>query len=246
METRSHSEWEALEEAIAGLYATFASYGLRRIITGCPHCVGRADSDALHVRPLGALSPDDLRRYTTKALTTFGDVDDFKHFLPRLLELLAREVEGADTLGYDEEILGGKLALANYASWPEAERAAVEAFLDALWAALLARFPTYPAADTLLGMLANRSDAPDAIDRYLAAWRETRTRTALGHVALASFDSHGWAFWPTEARKRFEHWLAEDETFAMVRLAADEWREGAYRGELPSYVELSLSALAGG
>jgi hypothetical protein len=27
-------------------------------------------------------------------MTTFGDEVDFKHFLPRLLELLARELQG--------------------------------------------------------------------------------------------------------------------------------------------------------
>ncbi len=119
----------ALQAAIGDLYATFASYPLRRVIAGCPHCVSRADSDALHVRALDTLTADDVRYYATKAMTTFGDTEDFKHFLPRLLELLARELEArgaGEHLGFNEEILGSKLALAGYAGWPAVEREAVE------------------------------------------------------------------------------------------------------------------------
>jgi hypothetical protein len=235
----------ALHAAIDGLYATFASYPLKRVIVGCPHCVSRADSDTLHVRALDALTPDDVRYYATKAMTTFGDVEDFKHFLPRLLELLAREVEaeGAEEdLGFNEEILGGKLALAGYAGWPAVEREAVERFLDALWGALLARFPTHLDAETFLCFLAQFT----TLDRYLARWRGTHTRPALAHAVVAVYAPYRSSFWPAPARRRFENWLAESETFAMVQLAADEWRDGAYRGEFPSWVELTLRSLSEG
>lgn len=32
----------------------------------------------------------------------------------------------------------------------------------------------------------------------------------------------------------------------MVQLAADEWRAGAYRGEFPSWVEMTLRYLSEG
>ena len=232
----------ALQAAIGDLYATFAAYLLKRVIEGCPHCVSRADSDALHVRALDALTADDVRRYATEAMTTFGDAEDFKHFLPRLLELLAREVEAegpGEDLGFNEEILGGKLALAGYAGWPAVEREAVERFLDAMWGALLARFPTRLEAETFLCFLAQFTP----LDRYLAVWRGTRTRPALAHAAVAVYAPYRSSFWPALARQRFEDWLAESETFAMVQLAADEWRNGAYRGEFPSWVEMTLRYL---
>jgi hypothetical protein len=177
----------ALQAAIGDLYATFAAYPLKRVIEGCPHCVSRADSDALHVRALDTLTADDVRYYATKAMTTFGDAEDFKHFLPRLLELLARELEAGgagENLGFNEEILGGKLALAGYAGWPAVEREAVDRFLDALWGALLARFPTTLDAETFLCFLAQFT----TLDRYLAVWRSTRTRPALAHLAVAVYE----------------------------------------------------------
>jgi hypothetical protein len=239
------SEQIALHAAIGSLYATFASYPLKRVIAGCPHCVSRADSDALHVRALDALTADDVRRYAFKAMTTFGDAEDFKHFLPRLLELMAREVEAGEAgqdLGFDEEILGGKLALAGYTDWPAVEREAVERFLDAIWGALLARFPTKLEAETFLCFLARFT----TLDRYLARWRDMRTRPALAHVAVAVYEPYRSTFWPVPARQRFEDWLAESETFAMVQQAANEWRDGAYRGELPSWVEMTLQYLSEG
>src|SRR5262249_48655731 len=151
----------------------------KRVIAGCPHCVSRVDSDALHLRALDVLTPDDVRYYATKAMTTFGDVDDFKHFLPRLLELLAHELELA-VLGFDAEILGGKLALAGYASWPARERESVGRLFNAMWTALLARFPTQLEAETFLCTLAQFTAT---LDGYLAAWRDTRTRPALAHAA---------------------------------------------------------------
>src|SRR5512146_471627 len=76
-ESHVFPEQGALHAAIGSLYATFASYPLKRVIAGCPHCVSGADSDALHVRALGALTADDVRYYATKAMTTFGDAEDF-------------------------------------------------------------------------------------------------------------------------------------------------------------------------
>jgi hypothetical protein len=238
-------EQTALHAAIGGLYATFASYPLKRVIVGCPHCVSRADSDALHVRALDALTADDVRRYATKAMTTFGDADDFKHFLPRLLELLARELEAGgagEDLGFNEEILGGKLALAGYAGWPTVEREAVERFLDATWGALLAQFPTKLDAETFLCFLAQFANT---LERYLALWRGTRTRPAVAHAAVAVYAPYRSSSWPAPARQRFEDWLAETETFAMVQLAADEWRDGGYR-EFPFPVDLALRWLSAG
>lgn len=238
-------EATALHAAIGGLYSAFASYPLKRVIAGCPHCVSGEDSDAFHVRALDALTADDLRRFATKAMTTFGDAEDFKHFLPRLLELLAHELvaRGAkEDLGFNEEILGGKLVLADYAGWPAVEREAVERFLGAMWGALLARFPTKLDADTFLCFLAQFT----SLDPYLALWRRTRTRPALAHAAVAVYAPYRSSFWPATSRQRFEDWLAESETFAMVQLAADEWRDGAYRGDFPSWVEMTLRSLSEG
>jgi hypothetical protein len=106
--------------------------------------------------------------------------------------------------------------------------------------ALLARFPTQLDAETFLCFLAQFT----TIERYLAGWRGTRTRPALAHVVVAFYTPYHSPFWPAPARNRFEDGLAESETFAMVQLAADEWRDGAYRGEFPSWAEVTRRSLS--
>lgn len=120
------SEVDGVLVAVEGLYRTFARYPLRACIEGCPHCRLEDAEARLHTAPLRALSPDDLAAFASKAMTTFGDVDDFRHFLPRLAELATFRT------GWELPQLCRKLVYAHWESWAEPERAAIEAWLQAL------------------------------------------------------------------------------------------------------------------
>src|SRR5690348_8193737 len=74
--------------AVEHLYSVFKRYPLRTTVTGCPHCVFPTDNDRLHSKPLEKLTAHDLVKYAQKAVTTWGGVDDLRHFFPRLAELL--------------------------------------------------------------------------------------------------------------------------------------------------------------
>jgi len=120
---------EALQAAIDGLYQAFASYPLRPHVVGCACCVSPEDEARLHARPLRELTVDDLDEYASAALLTWGDEDDFRHFLPRLFELATFERFGP----IDLEIVVKKLGYAGWRTWPGGEQATVEAYLSALW-----------------------------------------------------------------------------------------------------------------
>lgn len=81
--------------------------------------------------------------------------------------------------------------------------------------------------------------------RSTCSWRESSC-TTLAHLVVAVYEPFTSSFWPAAARQQFEDWRAESETFAMEQLAADEWRAGAYRGEFPSWVEMTLRYLSEG
>jgi len=51
---------------------------------GCPCCVSNEDKEKLHTKELRLLEESDISRYAFRALTTWGDIDDFKHYLPRI------------------------------------------------------------------------------------------------------------------------------------------------------------------
>jgi hypothetical protein len=136
------------------LYTTFARYPLKPTLRGCPCCVSEADKSRLHVAPLRELTSEDLSRYAWKAMSTFGDEEDFKHFLPRMLELMA--------LGdspVDDDLLLHKLEYAKWRTWPAEEVQAVEAFLLEWWQSSLMvekKFyaPLFEALIAVLGMQA--------------------------------------------------------------------------------------------
>jgi len=52
-------------------------------------------------------------------MSTFGEVEDFKHFLPRILELYTRDFYGG---GYDFGLFLSKLEYAKWYRWPVHER----------------------------------------------------------------------------------------------------------------------------
>lgn len=127
-----------LSRAIDALYETFEPYGLADRIDFCPHCALDDSERRLHVRPLGELAWVDLWDYCTRAVTTFGDESDLKHFLPRILELYVTDHRGAPCCLF---VMFGKLDLACWETWGAEEVAAVRAFIEA-WRRVLAHDAT--------------------------------------------------------------------------------------------------------
>ena len=103
----------SLDKSIQALYQVFRKYPARRNMPYCPCCTKESDIYKLFHRPLEQLTIDDMDRFIWKAMTTFGEVGDFKHFLPRILELLA--LTGDD---FPEVFLvGSKLGYGKLEEW---------------------------------------------------------------------------------------------------------------------------------
>ena len=119
---------EELISAIERLYQTFAIYPFRPTMEGCPCCVSGSDKEKIHSKQLRQLEEEDLSRYVFKAMTTWGDVKDFKHYLPRIFELVAMKDSGIDTF-----VVSGKLEYSQWKNWPENEKEAIVSFLLAWW-----------------------------------------------------------------------------------------------------------------
>ncbi|WP_300487168.1 hypothetical protein [Flavobacterium sp.] len=119
---------DELKTAIERLYATFSCYPANGTMEGCPCCVSATDKEKIHTKPLRQLDGEDLSRYAFKALTTWGNTDDFKHYLPRIFELLSTTDFIVDTF-----VVLGKLNYAKWKTWPAEEQKAINAFLMAWW-----------------------------------------------------------------------------------------------------------------
>ena len=210
-----NSEEQALSEAVEGLYEAFSGYPLARKIEGCPCCVSVEDETNIHRRSLRELTAEDLGRYAFKALTTWGGENDFKHFLPRLFELVTEIVSIVGEV--DIEVLFGKLRYAKWNTWPEQERAAIRRYLMALWLFVLSVPSEAVAIDEYLCGI---GQAEDNLSTYLDAWQNLKTDIAVNHFiefAASQDDLHRQrlanAFWQGRAEQMSQvvDWLSRNE-----------------------------------
>ncbi|CAL9517398.1 hypothetical protein SUDANB121_03784 [Nocardiopsis dassonvillei] len=193
-----------MREAVERLYAVFSRHPLAARIDGCPHCVTDEDQRMLRGSPLRELGEDDLRRFVAKALTTWGGVDDLRHFLPRILDLA---LPGGGLI--DIDTVAAKLDLARWWQWPADERAAVRACFVALWLRTLDREPEDRPAVLLLDTLAT---AFDDLSPFLDTWTERLRRWSAHPRALRQFaDTAGTvaATSPTVRHPQVVIWLLE-------------------------------------
>jgi len=116
------------EIAIEQLYKTFEKYPFKSTIDGCPCCVSDSDISTLHSKQLRELEDEDISRYAFKAMTTWGDVNDFKYYLPRIFELAATRKLIVDTF-----VILGKLDYGNWKEWEIDEQNSILQFLKAWW-----------------------------------------------------------------------------------------------------------------
>jgi hypothetical protein len=125
----------ALKVAVDNLYVTFEPYPLHPDTGPCSCCHNPIEEQKLHGKPLRNLTEKDLEKYAFDALLTWGDVEDFKHFLPRIFELAVLHHD-TDTF-VDPEVICRKLRYGDWRSWPEPEQQSIDNFLQILWSSLL-------------------------------------------------------------------------------------------------------------
>jgi hypothetical protein len=173
---------EELDAAIERLYSVFQNYPLPATTNPCLCCHSIEEERPLYSRPLRNLGPEDLLQYSNDALLTWGGVNEFRHFLPRIFQLAV----SAETSGLaDGEIIFGKLYHGEWRTWPREEQEMIETFLLAVWQAALAEPPSEdlnlgPEVETWLCCLAQ---AGGELSLYLNEWLDSVSPTAVWNLA---------------------------------------------------------------
>ncbi len=149
-----------LKQAIENLYETFSVYPLKPTMEACPCCVSSIEKGKIHTKQLRTLNEEDLERYVFKAMSTWGSVEDFKHYLPRILELLS-----TGDFMYDVSLIVNKLEYGNWRNWTENERNSILEFMFVWWRELIKNLP-YFHKEAFIGIYKLSMD----IDNLLKAW----------------------------------------------------------------------------
>ncbi len=223
-----------LQNRIDDCYTAFADYSRPRMLEAAPTRDPRALLATLTSAPLRALTPEQIGPYAGWAMTTVGGVDDYRHFLPRILELATF---CHSQPGLDPPFIAGKLGYAGWPTWPPDERKAVLGLFAEAWHAGLWRHPDevdssgWIAAIALLG---------GDLDGALAAWLSTPSPNAALHLA-AFFQGEAeslirkprnvayWGNVDDDTIDRMQRWLRGEEPRQLLLNARglaepkDEW-----------------------
>lgn len=198
--------FKELSASVKKLYKTFTIYKLKPHLDRRTHCVSEEDERTIHSKPLTQLLPEELEKYGRKAMTTWGDQDDFRYFLPRLFEFYPFIGTGL----LDPEIVFSKLTYADWEKWPQAERDAVVDYFHALWKFVLHAIEPTPWTYSE-NFLCSIAQAIDDITPFLTYWQNSDEPVALRNLSafiyqncdqLRGIDSRRMAFW----EQRIEQW----------------------------------------
>jgi hypothetical protein len=154
---------ERVAEALGRVRRAFGKYPVRAVVEACPCCWGG------RARP----ADEDLFTLSIRLGNTVGTGADLKAHLPKLLEALVTTGE------LDESITLGRLR--DRPGWPADEREAVDAYLSAVWRAVLRRWPAdLGSLRSTAGFLAAVPGDPSP---YLHTWDLIGTPEANRHLA---------------------------------------------------------------
>lgn len=180
----SNSTTTKLETSIVHLYSVFARYPLNPEMDGCSHCVSEEEQAILKTKPLRELTADELASFMWSSILTFGDEHDLKHFLPRILELMA---VGTDYFPIDAEICLGRLREAGWNNWPVEEQLAVAHFLFTLWCNRLTTHPSEGTYISIYSLLCAVAQITDNLKQYLDFWLDVLPNSAYAKRRLYDF-----------------------------------------------------------
>ncbi len=204
---------------------------------GCPHCVSEEEMARLTATPLRAHTGESLGRYAFKAMTTWGVESDFKYFLPRILELFPFQ----DLDAVSPELVARKIFDAGWKDWPEEERVAVRAYVEAVWDLLL----THEVGSLLLqaeDVLGWAVRLIGDVGPLLSTWERTSTQAADVHLARLV---EAFGYTPERAPKELgsggatvARWLFRAQTQQRLENAFFTNPDGPYSAELSSSADI--------
>lgn len=168
---------ELLEEAIEGLYAAFSAYPLPEDTMPCDCCHLPGANDLLHAEPLRHLQWRHLADYSVDAQLVWGDLDCYKHFLPRIFELVLTAGDWTKRTP-DPSGVFRKLHYGKWRTWNQEEQLAVERMLHAVWGTVRSNPPVEGGYIDVEQWLCSISQCETDLSPYLNQWMDDQRLSA--------------------------------------------------------------------
>ncbi len=167
-----------MHASIQQLYRVFHPYRLGEDFCGTSFAVSHADYRALTAKPLSELEVVDVEHYVAHAMTIWGNVGHFKHFLPRLMQLTTDQYFAFER----PNAIFAKLDLARWRTWPAEQRKAVRRCLMHFWERQLAVPGDFPVDERIESALHGLYQACGSLQPFLDRWLTMDDQVAALHL----------------------------------------------------------------
>ncbi len=216
-----------LKEAIDDLYMIFQAYPFEpNFAARCSSLGDRQEiAQRLTKAPLRKTDLEDMAVYTFKSMLTMGNERDFKHFLPRMCELLATNPEW---FSWDTNLFS-KLHRAGWHSWPELEQRVIMEFLQILWQNILENCPWHQPAHEVL---AEFNEALEDLTPFLTTWEQAQSASAIRHLAIGVMDVY-----EDHIPQDLKTWLLSDRVKQHLEEAFFKFQEEAFAEDISQAIE---------
>lgn len=222
-----------LRDAIEHSYMVFAGMPRPRNLETSPLRSGDEILRALTSVPLRELGGEQIGPYSGWAITTVGNDRDYRHFLPRIVELAVTEPAW---LGTEPPVMASRLKMAAWRAWPADQQSAVLRLFHAALDAMIERHPDeWPseAAEWFCGIASLGEPVLPPFERWRSS---TSANSALNMARFIISESkylrqHGEVrgfFWEEvneDARREVAKLLLEERTIIFVQSAAERVSE---------------------
>jgi hypothetical protein len=194
---------KTLKFAIEQLYKIFSSYPFPSTMEACTCCISTSDKEKLYSKSLRLLAEDDISYYSFKAMTTWGNCDNFKYYLPRIFELLS-------TTDFIIEIfiVLGKLDYGDWKSWERDEIKAINNFLYAWWEDLICN-KLYFDSEAFIEIYKRINDIQKMLDLWIIRFDNHSFRNLVDFILniFYEFNDKKYKEIEKEAKENIKNWL---------------------------------------
>lgn len=233
----------AIKDAIDGLYFEFEKYPSNLNMIGSPMYGDKLNSwnSTLCSIPLRELSGEDLSRYSFKALTTWGEINDFKHFLPRIFELLV-------SFDYDVEewLVMDKLNYGKWETWPKSEISVLNNYFLSFWKKIVN--DNSSKVDAFIGdYFAAISNVYKDFNLLLQIWRDIDSENSIRNltnyifeesVSILSKKELPGFYTSTERGEQLYEWLTSKELLDYLESRFFKYQQSEFSNNLSSIIGL--------
>lgn len=178
----------ALEDIIQNAYRIFRKYKATIPLDACTACcLTKNQESELVSLSVHNIPFELLYDYNTAAKTKKPSISEFKHFLPRFLELTAE----FKFLHHSAELVLSRFHYYDKSEWTEEEKELMQDFGEAFFSQCLTIYPL-PEFETIDSILIMLSETKINMDPLLLNWTNFQSKESILHfkdLVISGFDS---------------------------------------------------------